>query len=521
MNVVINVFDEVRKGRNIGMGSASFDINALLGATGNTMKVKIKKGGIITARVDKPKGTGSLRLQLTGSNLKNVEGGFLGKSDPFFQLNKKRFRDTGYEWEPVYKSNVVKNNLNPSWKEGTIELSGLCDGDLDAPLNLMVFDSNGDGKHTAMGQVETSVNEIVRQKNTAGFYLVNKQGKAVGNLIVRTAELNGIEKKQNPPQVLPSAPPSHASSGPPTVAMVTQAFAVLPTPTPYIPVPVQPTFADYMSGGCEMSLCVAIDFTGSNGDPRQPGTLHHINPNEKNDYEKAITAIGNVLANYDTDNQFPVWGFGAKYNGQVYHVFQCGNTAEVHGVNGILEAYHQTFQSGLVMSSPTDITNVIGSAGAFAKKGQADAIRQGKINYSILLILTDGSVSDMNATKAALRAQCDAPLSIVIVGIGNADFSSMQHLDDSGSPTDIVQFVEFNRHRHDPNSLTVATLSEIPDQLVSYFQRNNIPPPPPVQVQEQDIPVVAQEEEIDLNFNFDANGNPAYGGGGYTPVQSY
>merc|ERR1719162_2129092 len=145
MNVVINVFDEVRKGRNIGMGSASFDINALLGATGNTMKVKIKKGGIITARVDKPKGTGSLRLQLTGSKLKNVEDSYFGKSDPFFQLMKKRFRDTGYEWQPVYKSNVVKDNLNPNWKDDTIDLSILCDGDLDAPLNLKVFDYNKDG----------------------------------------------------------------------------------------------------------------------------------------------------------------------------------------------------------------------------------------------------------------------------------------------------------------------------------------------------------------------------------------
>jgi len=379
-----------------------------------------------------------------------------------------------------------------------------------------------------MGQVETTVNDIVRQKGATGFYLVDKKGKAVGNLIVKIAELNGIEEKK-----VPIASPQPAAMGPqPSAPMAPQpaAMGVQPIPfaapmqAPYIAPPQprpQATFADYMRGGIEMQLCVAIDFTGSNGDPRQPGTLHHLNPNGKNDYEKAIAAIGGVLANYDTDNQFPVWGFGAKYCGQVYHLFQCGPTAEVHGVDGIIEAYHQTFQSGLVMSSPTVLTQVIETAGAFAKKGQADARREGKNKYSILLILTDGAVSNMNATIASLRANSDAPLSIVIVGIGNADFRSMKYLDDRGSAINIVEFVEFNAHRHDPYSLTQATLRGIPGQLVNYFKRNGIPPPPPVPVREEDIVYEQQEEEIDLNFNFEANGNCALASGGFTHEQYY
>jgi len=46
--------------------------------------------------------------------------------------------------------------------------------------------------------------------------------------------------------------------------------------------------------------------------------MHYINPaGYENDYQKVISAIGGVLANYDTDRKFPVWGFGAKFNGQV------------------------------------------------------------------------------------------------------------------------------------------------------------------------------------------------------------
>jgi hypothetical protein len=125
--------------------------------------------------------------------------------------------------------------------------------------------------------------------------------------------------------------------------------------TPPLPQPVpagKPTFTDYIRGGCEINLNVAIDFTGSNGDPRKPGTLHYFHPDGLlNDYEKAIRSIGTILAKYDSDEKFPVMGFGAKYDGIVRHHFQCGGEEEVHGVDGILDAYRQTFASGLVMVS--------------------------------------------------------------------------------------------------------------------------------------------------------------------------
>jgi len=366
------------------------------------------------------------------------------------------------------------------------------------------------------------VNTLARSQGHS-FVLMDEMGEVVGNIIVLDAELSGIETNGRHSiesgmagmSVTPAAPPMRT----PAVPMVASAMP-MPVYTPFkAPPPPQPSFADYMSGGCEMQLCVAIDFTGSNGDPRQSDTLHYINPvsNQNNDYEKAIMAIGGILANYDTDKQFPVWGFGAKYNGQLYHLFQCGATSEVNGVSGILDAYHNTFKSGLVMSSPTDITQVITSGADFAKKGQEAAQRAGQNKYSILLILTDGSVSDVNATLATLRASSDAPLSIIIVGIGSADFSDMQKLDDNSFGRDIVQFVEFNAHKHDARSLTQATLQEIPRQLVEYFQGKGIQPSPFVQVTEDEIRVEAQEEEIDLNFDFDSSGNGAVSGGVFVP----
>ena len=74
--------------------------------------------------------------------------------------------------------------------------------------------------------------------------------------------------------------------------------------------------------------------------------------------------------------------------------------------------------------------------------------------YSVLLILTDGCIHDMPETKQLIVELSYKPCSIVIIGIGEEDFSEMETLDADtkvlvdrfGRPAarDIVQFVRFN-----------------------------------------------------------------------------
>jgi vacuolar-type H+-ATPase subunit F/Vma7 len=45
--------------------------------------------------------------------------------------------------------------------------------------------------------------------------------------------------------------------------------------------------------------------------------------------------------------------------------------------------------------------------------------------YNILLIITDGIISDMQSTIDEIVDGSSLPLSIIIVGVGSADFSSM------------------------------------------------------------------------------------------------
>lgn len=511
VNILVKIFDEVSKGENKSMGSAVFDIGAILGSKGSTKAKRMKDGkGTLFVRVEEVKSDGrKLKLKMSGLKLKNLDG-FFNKSDPFYELMKKDHGLRGSEWNVVHRSSYIKDNLNPNWDLEYIDLGILCGGNLDEIFILSVYDHESSGKHELMGQFETSVNGLIQAKQSPGIPLMRK-GKVRGTIVAHVAEVLGGHDEEEEVSVLaqsmsnvrldPSAPP-------------------LPQPIPLN----KPTFADYVRGGCEISLCVAIDFTGSNGDPRQPGSLHDIHPDgQLNDYEKAISAIGSILANFDSDKKFPVMGFGARYGGVVRHCFQCGPKEEVDGVQGILDAYRQTFQSGLTMSGPTVFTEVIETAAARAQSSQETAKKMGKQKYTILLILTDGAVSDVGATARCLDAIDESPLSIVIVGIGRANFDAMQFLDDKAGDIDIAQFVEFEKHKYNSTSLTSATLDEIPNQLERYFQRNGIMPNPPIEVEEDEIVVQAEEEEIDLSIDFSDNGNVVVGTGNgvFVPSGAY
>lgn len=53
----------------------------------------------------------------------------------------------------------------------------------------------------------------------------------------------------------------------------------------------KPSFVDYLRGGLQLNMMVAVDFTGSNGVPKFPNSLHYMNPQAPNQYQMAIMAI--------------------------------------------------------------------------------------------------------------------------------------------------------------------------------------------------------------------------------------
>ena len=250
------------------------------------------------------------------------------------------------------------------------------------------------------------------------------------------------------------------------------------------------SFLDYIRGGMQINLTVAIDFTGSNGAPSNPQSLHYIGTSE-NSYEKAIRSCGNIVAYYDYDQLFPTYGFGGKFFGSqnVHHCYPLNNNfndPNIHGIEGILQAY-RTVLNQTKLSGPTFFNEIIKRVISVVKE---DVQAENKMNYNILMILTDGIIGDMGETIDALVEASFLPISVIIIGIGNADFKNMDRLDADDEPLrdskgrmsdrDLVQFVPFRKYNNNGELLAQSVLEEIPRQVIEYYQHQKIPPREPI-----------------------------------------
>ncbi|KAL5791599.1 hypothetical protein ACOSP7_000193 [Xanthoceras sorbifolium] len=189
--------------------------------------------------------------------------------------------------------------------------------------------------------------------------------------------------------------------------------------------------------------------TSSNVNPRLPDSLHYLDPSGRpNAYQRAILEVGELLEFYDTDRRFPAWDFGARpIDGPVSHCFNLNgssNYCEVEGIQGIMMTYTSALHN-------------------------------------------DGVVTDLQETKDALVKASDLPLSILIVGVGGADFKEMEILDaDKGerlesssgrvATRDIVQFVPLKDVHGGEVSVIQELLAELPAQFLTYMRTREIQP---------------------------------------------
>uniref|UniRef100_A0A3Q4AFZ4 C2 domain-containing protein n=1 Tax=Mola mola TaxID=94237 RepID=A0A3Q4AFZ4_MOLML len=394
---------------------------------------------------------------------------FFGKSDPFMVFYRSNEDGT---FTICHKTEVVKNTLNPVWQAFSIPVRGLCNGDYDRTIKVEVYDWDRDGSHDFIGEFTTSYKELCRGQSQLNAYeVVNAKKK--------------LKKKR------------YINSG--TVSLLS--FSVES----------EHTFLDYIKGGTsnfyelislELQLSVwspshgfaSLTLTSPvlKGNPSQSTSLHYMNPYQMNAYAMALKAVGEIIQDYDSDKMFPALGFGAKLppDGRVSHEFPLNGNIEnpyCNGMEGILEAYHQSLKT-VQLYGPTNFSPVVNHVARYAA-----AVQDGS-QYFVLLIITDGVISDMAQTKEAIVNAAKLPMSIIIVGVGQAEFDAMVELDGDDirissrgklAERDIVQFVPFRDYmdRTGNHVLSMArlakdVLAEIPDQLISYMKSRGIKPKP-------------------------------------------
>ncbi|OXB66255.1 hypothetical protein ASZ78_000680 [Callipepla squamata] len=410
-------------------------------------------------------------MQLCANKLDKKD--FFGKSDPFLVFYRSNEDGT---FTICHKTEVVKNTLNPVWQPFTIPVRALCNGDYDRTVKIDVYDWDRDGSHDFIGEFATSYRELSRAQSQFTVYEVLNPRKK-------------CKKKK------------YVNSG--TVTLLS--FSVES----------EFTFVDYIRGGTQLNFTVAIDFTASNGLPSQPTSLHYASPYQLSAYALALKAVGEIIQDYDSDKLFPAYGFGAKLppDGKISHQFPLNNNVDnpsCAGIEGVLESYLQSLRT-VQLYGPTNFAPVINQVA-----GTAAQVTDGS-QYHVLLIITDGVISDMMQTKEAIVTASALPMSIIIVGVGPAEFdgergglgtgtgpggrpragsercpAAMEELDGDEvrvssrgryAERDIVQFVPFRDYVDEAGSqvrsmarLAKDVLAEIPEQLLSYMRGRGIEP---------------------------------------------
>ncbi|CAG5978173.1 unnamed protein product [Menidia menidia] len=455
-NVKLGVYDIDNSSSDLGdddyLGGVELTLGQIVSSKTLTRPLQLKKGkpagkGSITITAEEIKDNRAIVLELEARKLDKKDT--FGKSDPFLEFFKQG--EDG-KWKLVHRTEVVKNNLSPTWKKFSIPLQTFCSSDLEGTIKVDCSDYDSDGSHDLIGSFTTKVSELQKAEH----------GSPVEFDCVHPEK----QKKKK----------SYKNSG----VVVVKSCKLM----------TQFTFLDYVMGGCQINFTVGIDFTGSNGDPRSPNSLHYMSPDGLNQYLSALWSVGQVVQDYDTDKLFPAFGFGAKLPPDyqaAHHEFALNfnpSNPFCQGIQGIVEAYRMVLPQ-LRLSGPTNFSPIINHVASLASTAaQTNAASQ----YFVLLILTDGEITDLDQTRDAIVRASRLPLSIIIVGVGPADFKAMELLDgDDGVlrstvgeavARDIVQFVPFRQFKDAPTTaLAQSVLAEVPNQLVSYFKMRGLDPP--------------------------------------------
>lgn len=355
-----------------------------------------------------------LQGQIQVNKLKKVKT--FAKNNPFFVLSKKSEDDE--KNIVIYRSEIVPQCYSCSFQTFSIPLNLLCTENLDVLIILSFYHCNKKGIAKRIGKYQGSIRQF--KENVKSPFSLSKKTKTKGQFWFNFFNIIQI-----------------------------------------------PTFSDYFKSRIQIKLMTAIDFSDNNEVPKSMTSLHQISDdqNSLNHYQKCIYSIGSVLAKYNKDGMFPVFGFGAKINDRLNHCFPLTLTSDsqcVNGHQGILDAYKKSIGE-VTLSSPPYLSLVLEEAVALALRNY-----QNHGIYSVLLVLATSMICDMKRAIEIIGECSSKPISFIFIGIGDGDFTEMEKLNSVESQSnfkrDLVQFVKYNEI-DDYKKLQRKVLARLPKHI--------------------------------------------------------
>ena len=135
----------------------------------------------------------------------------MSKSNPYLQIYR-RAQDGG--WMSVMRTQTLRKTCDPKWKRIQIQIQRLCNGDYSRPILIKCFHDKDSAAPEEIGQCTTSLQELLDIQSKPLLH-PKKNGKTCGNI---KFPYRDIVKKYG--------------------------------------------FLEYVMGGMEIQMIIAIDFTG-------------------------------------------------------------------------------------------------------------------------------------------------------------------------------------------------------------------------------------------------------------------
>ncbi|KAA0145631.1 hypothetical protein FNF29_07725 [Cafeteria roenbergensis] len=181
-----------------------------------------------------------------------------------------------------------------------------------------------------------------------------------------------------------------------------------------------------------------------------------------NPYERVLGAVGRTLRAFDDDGVIPAFVFGDAETTDCSVRTLRSDGKDCVGLEGVLSAYRAE-APGWRLSGPTSYAPAIDRA--------VEIVRRSKGNFHVLIIVTDGQVTDEAVTQAALRRASKFPLAVVVCGVGDGPWDQLRSLDDrvAGRDFDNLQAVFWHeveaKAAHPDAAFALAALMELPEQF--------------------------------------------------------
>ncbi|OMJ86604.1 hypothetical protein SteCoe_11816 [Stentor coeruleus] len=312
-------------------------------------------------------------------------------------------KSKGKRSSEIHKTEVVKNNLEPIWGRFILTGSRLFKDNPERRLIIECWDWDKLRRDDLIGTAEISIDELLLSTFEFSIYM--------------NGEFSGVIKSQCT-----------------TI----------------------PSFAEYCHSGLGLNFNYAIDFS------KTKTNTHNLN-GKPGTYMHALNTLAPKIEEYDYDKIFFGYGFGGFKPNQTdewFYLTKDDSNIEIDGYQNIIVNY-------------SDIIKTITPSDDIILSPLIERIRQVSISktenteYNVLMIFTHGKVLDIENIKNIVVKSSMAPMSIVVIEIGNAKNSNLKNLIGKKEIVAREEGVEVKAVRNNVQFYRLIDFIKNPDGLVT------------------------------------------------------